>query len=305
MNFRKRLVARALFISSQSHQAGMVEWLKRKGLFGKIDRVDQWFHDNRRKLEHLLSTYATADEFHVPTYAGAKLADKLTHSVMVKSLNSLADHLRGINETAGEELLREAIKKVEELEAAVNGKNLNEVDRKQLNKQLSERLYVPFIAPVVQAKGRDRNAASKDGELEESLCRFLKDNPNFDDAQLESWAGKNSLGVEEARKIIYKLAKSFALFWTGGRSREKNLTKDDVDLVQLKKGIGVEVEHSPELQTQEKISLDHFAEKGGRRYYIGLDLMEKLIEELDEVSDEEFAKVVGKIEEVIGAVQSR
>lgn len=65
----------------------------------------------------------------------------------------------------------------------------------------------------------------------------------------------------------------FRRFWLGGASNEKELRYDEVDEKQLKRGVEVEMEHTPDRLVAMKVALDHLAEND--RYYDYLDKMER------------------------------
>ena len=110
-------------------------------------------------------------------------------------------------------------------------------------------------------------------ELEKDLIEFFKKNPEPNDDAFHKWVKKKEYNAHKAETGVYKLVSKFVAFLTGGRSNEKNVTKDMVDSKQLLKGTKVEAEHSPHKDVAEKIAMDHLAESGD--YYIALEEMEK------------------------------
>ena len=109
--------------------------------------------------------------------------------------------------------------------------------------------------------------------MPEAIIAFLKENPNPKDADLHAWAEKNKYNVHEVETEIYKLATKFVNFLTDGRANKKGFTKKDADPKELKMGIEVEKEHTPDVDVTERISLDHLAES--KNYYTALKKMEK------------------------------
>lgn len=69
----------------------------------------------------------------------------------------------------------------------------------------------------------------------------------------------------------------FHRFWEGGKANELEFDNKGIPKAELERAVEVEYEHTPDIVTSAKIGDDHFAELGGS-YYIGLDLMERVIE---------------------------
>lgn len=68
----------------------------------------------------------------------------------------------------------------------------------------------------------------------------------------------------------------------------------------IRVGMAIEAEHSKVPAIQKKITWDHCVEPGGKRYYILLPLMEKLLEAYADAEDDIFYKfVVRKFEELV------
>jgi len=108
--------------------------------------------------------------------------------------------------------------------------------------------------------------------LREDVMFFLKTNPNPLDANLHSWAESMGYDIDEAETEIYKLATKFVNFLTSGRANELGITEEDVDAEQLKTGIEVEQEHTPDDDIAKRIALDHLCEISD--YYSKLKIME-------------------------------
>lgn len=97
--------------------------------------------------------------------------------------------------------------------------------------------------------------------LEQEIVDFIKKNPNPTDEQVHKWAEKKGHNAHRVETTIYKLATKFVNFRTGGLSNKKrNFDRKKVDPAQLRMGIKVEYEHTPDRDVAEKIALDHLAE---------------------------------------------
>jgi hypothetical protein len=108
--------------------------------------------------------------------------------------------------------------------------------------------------------------------LREDVIFFLKTNPNPLDVDLHAWAESMGYDVDKAETEIYKLATKFVTFLTNGRANELGVTEEDVDAEQLKMGIDVEHEHTPDDDVAKRIALDHLSEISD--YYSKLKIME-------------------------------
>jgi len=107
---------------------------------------------------------------------------------------------------------------------------------------------------------------------QKDLVKFFVDNPNPNDDKVHTFAEKLGVEPDVLESEIYKLATIAAEFLNNGRSNEKDITEDDVDAKELKMGIEVEKEHTPNKEIAKRISLDHLAEFGD--YYTRLKKME-------------------------------
>jgi len=112
-------------------------------------------------------------------------------------------------------------------------------------------------------------------KISEDVFNFFKENPNPNDDQVHSFAEKKGYDVHDLEAEIYKLATRFVSFMSNGLSIKKGISKKEVDPIQLKKGIKVELEHTQDnnLDIAEKVALDHLAEIPN--YYDLLEEMEK------------------------------
>jgi len=119
------------------------------------------------------------------------------------------------------------------------------------------------------------NASSKlsFGPLCISVLKMLAENPELSRKDIKQWATTSGFDIEEVETRIYKIAAAFARFWFGGLSNKKSFTERDADAEQLRMGIEVEYEHTPDFIASKKIALDHLAEIPD--YYTRLDKMEK------------------------------
>jgi len=105
--------------------------------------------------------------------------------------------------------------------------------------------------------------------LVNQIVKYLKDNPKAILDDLDGLA-EDGLDVnkDKIKAEVLNLAKLFSIFWLGGRAKEKGITVRDVNAKELKMGIKVEMEHSPNKIIATKISLDHLAEDS--EYYTKL-----------------------------------
>lgn len=145
------------------------------------------------------------------------------------------------------------------------------------------------------AKGEDEvKEHAGDTKLKADVLAFLKKNPNPEDEVLHKWAESKGYDVHEVEDVAYTLATQFTQFAQGGKSNAKHFTEKDADPKQLKMGIQVESEHTPNPDTAKRIALDHLAEIPD--YYTRLKAMEKKAEKsMDGVKDlEDFVKGGGE-----------
>jgi len=109
--------------------------------------------------------------------------------------------------------------------------------------------------------------------VKSEVIKFLKENPNPQDADLHKWAEEKQYDVHEIETLIYTFATKYVQFLTGGNSPGK-IKKEDIDPEELKRGMEVESEHTPDEESQIKIVLDHEVEAPNKDYYKYLDKME-------------------------------
>jgi len=110
------------------------------------------------------------------------------------------------------------------------------------------------------------------GTKEEKIIAYFSENPNPSDKDLHAWVEENGFDIHEVETIVYKLATKMVLFLTGGRAIEMGLSPKSVDSNELKMGISIEKEHTPDEETAERIAIDHLAELPD--YYSRLKKME-------------------------------
>jgi len=97
-------------------------------------------------------------------------------------------------------------------------------------------------------------------DLNKEVISFLKDNPNPTDADLHKWAEDNKYDVHAVETEIYTLATKFVSIFFNGRADKTGFVEEDADVEELKKGITVEMEHTPDEDVSRIIALDHLAE---------------------------------------------
>lgn len=103
---------------------------------------------------------------------------------------------------------------------------------------------------------------------------FLKSNPYPTDDTLHAYCERNNIDEHEFEKTVYILATAFVRMFLGGKSEGGSKPVEYES--ELKRGIEVEYEHTPDAVVAEKIARDHLAEFPN--YYTELDKMEKLLE---------------------------
>ena len=104
-------------------------------------------------------------------------------------------------------------------------------------------------------------------DIEEKIFDFFKENPSPKDEQIHKFADDEGIDKHEFEEKVYAILGSFI-----GEGRSKNFD-GTFDKEQLKKGIGVEMEHTTNSLIARKIAWDHLAEIDD--YYTRLAKMEK------------------------------
>lgn len=124
----------------------------------------------------------------------------------------------------------------------------------------------------------------------EVVVEFLRKNPNPDDKKWHAWAEKSGFNVHKAEAVAYELATRMAAFMATGRAPKikydaSKLPKDVLDL-----GVGVEAEHSDDLDTQMRIVGDHAAEYADKSGKVDPEAVRMYYEELLEIEKRIKAK---------------
>ena len=114
----------------------------------------------------------------------------------------------------------------------------------------------------------------------EQVTEFLAENPNPSDAEVHEWTEEQGKGVHATEENIYELATEAAQFHEGGAANEKGLTAAEAPPEELAEGTEVELEHTPNPATAQRIAPDHIAESEG--YYPALEEMEETLEDKKE-----------------------
>jgi len=123
-----------------------------------------------------------------------------------------------------------------------------------------------------------------DDKVRGDIIEFIKDNPNPTDDQVHDWCEEEGYDVDKIEQYIYELATLYVIFLTTGRANEVGIGLDEVDPKELAMGVEVEYEHTDDMETSRRISLDHLNEIPD--YYTRLKKME-----------EEGLKALGETEE--------
>jgi len=125
---------------------------------------------------------------------------------------------------------------------------------------------------LVEEEENVESLPKQEGTIDEKIIAFLSENPDPSDKELHAWAEGEGLNVHQVETAIYKLATKMVKFLTGGRAMDKGVTPKSVDKGELKMGIAVEKEHTPDDETAERIAIDHLSELPD--YYTRLKKME-------------------------------
>jgi len=111
----------------------------------------------------------------------------------------------------------------------------------------------------------------------------------------------NSLAQALGLKSIFKSDYTVEDFMRDGKGPASGRPLEEIIGPELiKVGMSIEAEHSEIPAIRRKITWDHVVEKGGRRYYILLPLMERILEAYDDADDEVFMRaVVEKLKDIL------
>jgi hypothetical protein len=130
--------------------------------------------------------------------------------------------------------------------------------------------------------------------LIEKATKFLADNPNPTDEKVHAWASKQGVEKDEVEEAIYSLASKYSKFAKGGNSNKPDAPKK-FDSKQIKAGVEVEKEHTPDIEDRKKISKDHLSEKGMSKYYNALKAMEDRLKKNAAKGQTKTAGVMSKL----------
>jgi hypothetical protein len=137
----------------------------------------------------------------------------------------------------------------------------------------------------------------------DELVQFLLKNPNPSDKQIHKWAEERGWEPDDVEELIYRMVSTYAMFLGGGRANREGLKKSDVDPEELARGVEVEREHSDDIPTRERISLDHIAEvpkNSPLTYYEGLSMIEDFIKKLAKMNPDEAKKKLSEVKKAMG-----
>jgi len=151
-------------------------------------------------------------------------------------------------------------------------------------------------AEEMSAEQEEREEAAGNPVTMEQVREFLRQNQAPEDSELHQWAESLGVSPHAAEELIYQLAaqqvtgkppedtveggpeeeeKEAKELIPGGLAEDQPDSKYPAD--QLRMGIGVEKEHSPDPAKAKEIAKDHLEEHPN--YYTALDKMEKRLEE--------------------------
>lgn len=106
-----------------------------------------------------------------------------------------------------------------------------------------------------------------DNDLHAQIIKWFIDNPNPPDESVHDMAEELGLDPDELESHIYAILSSVL---TGGLTKGKDIKPDPKE---LRMGIEVEYEHTPEYLIAKKIAMDHLSEIPD--YYTRLKKMEE------------------------------
>ena len=143
-------------------------------------------------------------------------------------------------------------------------------------------------------------------EVRDSAIDFLLSHPEPSDAEFHEWAESRGFDKHEAEETAYKLAAFMARFLRGGRANTAGVGPKDVDPDELAAGVETEAEHAPDVETRERIALDHMAESPDSPlgYYEGLALLEKLREKLSKIDPDEASDVIADFRALVEDIEA-
>lgn len=118
-----------------------------------------------------------------------------------------------------------------------------------------------------------RELVSKNKPTNDDVMKFLVNHPDPKHSTIKDWADHEGFDAQEVEAIMFVLATKMAVFLRDGRANEKGYTEKNAPKDELKMGIEVEKEHTPDIDIRKRIALDHLAET--EKYYTGLAKMER------------------------------
>lgn len=111
----------------------------------------------------------------------------------------------------------------------------------------------------------------------------------------------NSLAQALRLKSVFKSEYTVEDFMQDGKGPASGRPLEEIigpELIKI--GMAIEAEHSKIPAIQKKITWDHSVEPGGKRYYILLPLMERILEAYADADDEVFINaVVEKFKDIL------
>lgn len=165
-----------------------------------------------------------------------------------------------------------------------------------MSRQAIAKSILAIAKDLIAANGADIDPLAME------VAEFFKENPNPPDKDFHAWAEGKGYDPHEAEAAAYRIATLFANFMSGGRANEKGFTQEVADPIELSMGIEIEKEHSPDIVTRARISLDHIAEfpKSPLGYYSGLTMLEKWLEKLQDMSKSDAEASVEAVKAAMG-----
>ncbi len=107
-------------------------------------------------------------------------------------------------------------------------------------------------------------------EMKLLIMEFFKKSPKPKDDEIHALAERNGINEHRFEEVVYEI---MGEIFGAGEAHKEGVVESDVDPVQLKMGIKVEMEHTTNPAVSKRIALDHLAEIPD--YYTRLKKMEK------------------------------
>jgi len=144
-------------------------------------------------------------------------------------------------------------------------------DRKGLTRSL---LWDPCGGRyVVKAAGGRGGTLTDEQRLRLYVLLLSYGGERIPDEAVHYFAEREGISTDDLESCLYGMAARFAQLDAGGKATLAGLTAADVDPEQLRMGVEVELEHTPDRATATQIALDHLAEFP--TYYTALAEMER------------------------------